>query len=81
MEGRVCANEFVLAAQFYWLCDDGITVMVVEDHEVFSAATGSDGGTSCLFRGDLAGDFDGIQKCYFGSDAGFHGGNRRRCHF
>ena len=35
--------------------------MVVEDHEVFSAATGSDGETTCLVRGDLAGYFDGLQ--------------------
>ena len=61
MEGRLCANEFVLAAQFYWLCDDGITVMVVEDHEVFTTATRSDRETTCLVRGDFAGDFDILQ--------------------
>ena len=61
----------MLAARFEWLCDDGITVIVVEDHEVFAAATGSDGETTCLVCGDLAGDFDGIQECHFCLDAGF----------
>ena len=55
--------------------------MVAEDHEVFAAATGSDGEMTCLVRGDLSGDFDGLQECHVGLDAGFRGGNRRRCHF
>ena len=66
VEGGKRANEFVLAAQFEQLCDDGITVIVVDYHEVFSAATGSDGETTCLVRGDLAGDFDGLQERHFG---------------
>ena len=43
MEGELRANEFVLATIFEWLYDYSITVIVVEDHEVFAAATGSDG--------------------------------------
>ena len=43
VEGRVSVNEFVLAARFEWLCDDGITVIVIEDHEVFADMTVSDG--------------------------------------
>ena len=31
VEGGVCANGFVLAMRFEWLCDNGITVLVVED--------------------------------------------------
>ena len=61
MEGGVCTNEFVLAAQSELLCNDVITFIVVEDHVVFAAATGSDGETTCLVRGDLDGDFDGFQ--------------------
>ena len=71
VEGGVCANKFVLAARFEWLCDDSINVIVVEDHEVFAVATGSDGETTCLIRGYLSGDFDGLQECHFGLDAGF----------
>ena len=52
----------MLDARFQWLCYDGITVIVVEYHEVFAAATRSDRETTCLVRGDLAGDFDGIQE-------------------
>ena len=77
----MCANEFVLAFQFDWLCNDAITVMVIEDHEVFAAASGSDRETTCLVRGYLVSDFNGLHKCHFGSDAGFHGGNRMRRHF
>ena len=54
--------------------------MFVEDHEVFAAAAGSDRETPCLVCEDLAGYFDGLQECHFGSDAGFCDGNRRRCH-
>ena len=32
VEGGVRTNEFVLAVQFEWLCGDGVTVIVVEDH-------------------------------------------------
>ena len=71
----------MLAARFEWLCDDGITVIVLEDHEVFAAATGSDGEMTCLICGDLTGDFDGLQECHFCLDAGFREGNGRRCHF
>ena len=52
---------FVIAAQFEWLCNDGITVIVLEDHEVFATTTGSDRKTTCLVYGDLASDFNGLQ--------------------
>ena len=81
MEGGVCANKFMLATQFEWLCDDSITVIVVEDHEVFSATAGSDGERTCLVCGDLAGDFDGLQEYNFCLDAGFRESNGRRRHF
>ena len=81
VEGGVSANEFVLAARFEWLCENGITVIVVEDHKVFAVATGSDGEMNSLVSGDLAGDFDGLQECHLGSDAGFRVWNRLRCHF
>ena len=61
--------------------NDGITVIVVEDHEVFAAATGSDGETTCLVRGDISGDFDGLQECHFVLDAGFQGWNILCCCF
>ena len=61
VEGRVSAKKFVLTARFEWICDNGITVIVVEDHVVFAAATGSDGESTGLVRGDLAGDFGGLQ--------------------
>ena len=80
VEGGVRANKFVLAARVEWLCNDGITIIVVEDHEVFAAATGSDGETTCLVRGDLAGDSNGLQECHFGSGAGLWGWNIRRRH-
>ena len=63
----------MIAAQFEWLCDDGITIIVVEGHEVFAAATGSDGETTGFVRGDLASDFDGLQECDVGLDAVFRG--------
>ena len=80
VDGGVCTNYFVLTARFEGICNDGITVIVVENHEVFAAANGSDGETTCLVCGDLAGDFDGHQECHFGLDAGLRGGNDRRCH-
>ena len=80
VEVRVRANKLVLAAQFEWLCNYGITVIVVEDHKVFAAATGRDRETTCLVRGYLAGDFDGLQEIHFCSDAGFREGNVRRRH-
>ena len=43
--------------------------------------TGSDRETTCLVRGDLAGDFVGLQECHFCSDAGFREGSGRCCHF
>ena len=55
--------------------------MVVEDYAVFAAATGSDGETTCLVRRHLAGDFNGLQECHFGLDAGLRGGNRQHCNF
>ena len=55
--------------------------MVVENHEIFADATGSNRETTCLIREDLASYFDGLQECHFGSDAGFRDGNRWRCHF
>ena len=55
--------------------------MVVEDHEVFAAATRSDGETTGLVRGDLSGDSDGLQECDAGSDAVFRGWNRLCHHF
>ena len=58
VEGGVRANEFVLAARFEWLCDDDITFIIVEDHEVFAAATGSDRETTGFVYGDISGDFD-----------------------
>ena len=61
VEGGVCTNYLLLAAQFEGLCDDSITTIVVEDHEIFAAATGSDGETTCLICGDIARDFDGLQ--------------------
>ena len=48
---------------------------------MFAAATGSDGETTRLVRGDLDGDFDGLQEYHFGSEAMFWGWNRRRHHF
>ena len=81
VKGGINANKFVLAAQFEWICDDGITVIVLEDHEVFAAATGSDREATSLVRGDLTGDFDGLQECHFCLDAGFGGPNRQHCHF
>ena len=54
---------------------------VIEYHEVFAAANGSDGDMTCLLLVDLAGYSDLPQECHFGSDAGFREGNRRRCHF
>ena len=75
MEGGVCANRFVLAMRFEWLCDNCITVLVVEDYAVFSSATGSDRETTYLVRGDLAGDFDVLQEFHFCLDAGFQEGN------
>ena len=71
----------MLAVQFEGLCDDGITVIVVENHEVIAAATGRERETTCLVCGDLAGDFDGIQEFHFGSEAGLWGRNGRSCHF
>ena len=35
VEGGVRANEFFLDAILEWLCDYDITIIVVEDHEVF----------------------------------------------
>ena len=81
VEGGVSTNYFLRAVRFECLCDDGITVIVLEDHEVFSATTGSDRETTSLVRGYLAGDFDGLQECHFGSNAGFRGWNRLCCHF
>ena len=50
VEVRVHTNEFMLAARFEWLCDDGIAFIVVGYHEVFAAATGSDREMNCLVR-------------------------------
>ena len=36
--------------------------MVVEEHEVFDSATGSDGETTCLVRGNIACYFDGLKN-------------------
>ena len=81
VECGIRSNEFVIAAQFEWICNDGITVIIVEDHDVFASATGSDGETICLVRGYLASDFYGLQECHVCSDAGFWEGNGRRRHF
>ena len=81
VEGGVRANKFVLAARFEWLCDNGTTVIVVENHEVCAAATGTDGETTFLVRGDPAGDFDRLQKYHFGLDAGFRGGEQKASSF
>ena len=35
--GGVCADKFMLTARLEGFGEDGITVMVVEDHEVFAA--------------------------------------------
>ena len=48
VEDGVCSDELCFTLRFYRLGDDFITVMVIEDHEVLAAATGSDGETASL---------------------------------
>ena len=48
MEDGVGSDELCFTSRFYWLGDDCITVMVIEDHEVLAAATGGDGETASL---------------------------------
>ena len=44
--------------------------MVVEDHEVLAAATGGDGETASLVRGDFTSQFDCLDKHLMGSGWG-----------
>ena len=44
--------------------------MVVEYHEVLADATGGDGETSSLVRGDFTSQFDCLNKHLMGSDWG-----------
>ena len=48
MEDGVGSDEICFTSRFYWLGDDCVAVMVVEDHEVLAAATGGDGDASSL---------------------------------
>ena len=48
MEDGVGSDELCFTSLFYWLGDDCVAVMVVEDHEVLTAATGGDGEAASL---------------------------------
>ena len=48
MEDGVGSYELCFTSRFYWLGDDCVAVMVVEDHEVLAAATGGEGEVSSL---------------------------------
>ena len=48
MEDGVGSDELYFTSRFYWLGDDCITVMVIEDHEVLDSATIGDGDTASL---------------------------------
>ena len=41
-------NEFAFAARSEWFRQDGVAVMVVQDHEVLATAVKCDGKTSSL---------------------------------
>ena len=80
VEVGVSANKLVIAELFEWLHKNVIAVIVVEDHEVFSSATGNYRGTTGLVCGDIASDFDGLQEYHLVLDARFQGWNRLRRH-
>ena len=42
------SDEFVFAVRGAWFCQDGVTVMVVQDHEVLATAGRGDRKTSGL---------------------------------
>ena len=48
MEDRVGLDELYFTLRFYWLRDDCVAFMVVEDHEVLATATGGDGEAAIL---------------------------------
>ena len=49
-------DEFSFASVLQSLTEDGITVMIVKDHDVFVAAAGVDREASSLVGRNLAGD-------------------------
>ena len=48
MEAGVGLYELCFTSRFYWLGDDCINVMVIEDHELLAAPTGGDEETASL---------------------------------
>ena len=78
VQGGVGADEFMLAARLEGFGEDGITVMVVEDHEVFAAPTGSDRETPRLVGGNFSSDLNGFDEDAVGASAGFLEGRSLR---
>ena len=72
MEDRVGSDEICFTSLFYWLRNDYITVMVIEDHEVLAAATGGDWEAASLVSGYSASKFNCLNKHLMGSGWGAH---------
>ena len=68
--GGVGSDEICFTSRFYWLGDDCVAVMVIEEYEVLADATIGDGETASLVRGDFTSQFDCLDKHLMGSGCG-----------
>ncbi len=68
MERSIGSNHFGFGAGLHGLCEDGITVIIVEHHDVFITATGSNGESASLVGVDLSCGFNGLDEDMVGAD-------------
>ena len=59
---HISSDQLRFAPRFDLPRDDRVAIMFVEYHEVLAAATGGDGETASLVRGDLTSQFNCISK-------------------
>ena len=70
VENGVGSDELCFTSRFYRLGDDCVSFMVVDDHELLASATGGDGETASLVRGEFTSQFDCLDKHLMRSDWG-----------
>ena len=48
VQSRVCADEFVIAPRFHRLGKNGVSILVIQDYDILSDATGGHQKTASL---------------------------------
>lgn len=73
VEDGVGSDQFLLVSGFEGFGEDGIGVIVVEDHDILVAFAGDNRETTGLIGKNLSSDFDKFRIHKIGSDLGLGG--------